>query len=446
MTTLAVEKHHWGSRRFLGIPAYRRLLATRLTSQWGDGLFQAGLAGAVLFNPERQADPTAIAAGFAVLLLPYSLIGPFTGALLDRWDRKKFIVVANVSRAAFVLLTALAVGAGLSGLPLYVSALVVMGIGRFVGSGLSASLPHVVDENHLVEANALATTAGAITAVFGAACAIGFRTVLGAGDGGSGWTTSIALTGMLASAFIASRFKAGVLGPDEVDEPHNAIKAVARGLLDGAKATWRTPNVTAALAAVLAHRAAFGVSLMVTLLLMRYSLHDVGILKAGIGGLGEVAVAGGAGILLAGILTDRIVDRFGVKTTICGALLLTAAAQIGLGLPMTLVSILSAGFVVIFAGQVVKLCVDTAVQRDVGDEVRGRVFALYDTLFNIAQVTAVSVTATVVPLDGRSPGLIITAAGLYLVGLAAYLLLLARKRQVQHSGLVSEDDSSHSIR
>ena len=160
-----MEKHHLGSRRFLGIPEFRRLLATRLASQWGDGLFQAGLAGAVLFNPERQADPAAIAAGFAVLLLPYSFIGPFTGALLDRWDRKKVIVVANVTRAAFILLTAAAVGAGLSGLLLYVSALIVMGIGRFVGSGLSASLPHVVPEDHLVEANALATTAGAIMAV-----------------------------------------------------------------------------------------------------------------------------------------------------------------------------------------------------------------------------------------------------------------------------------------
>ncbi len=445
MTTVAVEKHHWGSRRFLGIPEYRRLLATRLASQWGDGLFQAGLAGAVLFNPERQADPAAIAAGFAVLLLPYSVIGPFTGALLDRWDRKRVIVVANLTRATFVLLTALAVGAGLSGLPLYVFALVVMGIGRFVGSGLSAGLPHVVDEDHLVEANALATTAGAITAVFGAACAIGFRTVLGAGDGGSGWTTSIAVAGMLLSAFIASRFKAGVLGPDEVDEPPNAFKAVARGLLDGARATWRTPSVTAGLAALLAHRAAFGISLMITLLLMRYSLQDVGILKAGIGGLGEVAIAGGAGILLAGILTDRIVDRFGVKKTICGALLLTSAAQIGLGLPMTLPTILAAAFVIIFAGQIVKLCVDTAVQHDVGDEVRGRVFALYDTLFNIAQVTAVSITATVIPLDGRSHALILVAAGLYLVGLAAYLLLLARKRQAQHPGLVRENDGGHPI-
>ncbi|MGI5503845.1 MFS transporter [Lentzea sp. CA-135723] len=445
MTTLAVEKHHWGSRRFLGIPAYRRLLATRLASQWGDGLFQAGLAGAVLFNPERQADPLAIATGFAVLLLPYSVIGPFAGALLDRWDRKKVIVAANITRAVFVLLTAGAVGAGLSDLPLYVSALIVMGIGRFVGAGLSASLPHVVPEDHLVEANALATTAGAIMAVVGASCAIGFRTILGAGDGGSGWTTSIAVVGLLTSAFIASRFKPGVLGPDEVDEPNNAFMAVARGLLDGAKATWRTPSVTAALAAVLAHRAAFGISLMITLLLMRYSLEDVGILKAGIGGLGEVAVAGGAGVLLAGILTDRIVDRFGVTRTVCGALLLSAAAQVGLGLPMTLPTILAASFFVIFAGQIVKLCVDTAVQHDIPDEVRGRVFALYDTLFNVAQVTAVTITAMVVPLNGRAPVLMLAAAALYFVGLAGFLTLSARKRQVQHPGLVRENDSSHSI-
>ncbi|MEU7478485.1 MFS transporter [Lentzea sp. NPDC042327] len=445
MTTAAERKHHWGSRRFLGIPAYRRLLATRLASQWGDGLFQAGLAGAVLFNPERQAHPAEIAAGFAVLLLPYSFIGPFAGALLDRWDRRRVVLVANLLRAAFVLFTAVAVGMGLSGLPLYVFALIVMGIGRFVGSGLSAALPHVVPADHLVEANALAATAGAVMSVVGAASAIAFRAVLGAGDGGSGWTTSIAAAGMLLSAFIASRFKAGALGPDEVDEPHNAVKAVARGLLDGAKATLRTPSVTASLAALLAHRAAFGVNLIITLLLMRYALEDVGILKAGIGGLGEVAIAGGAGILLAGVLTDRIVNRFGIKRTICGTLVLTAVAQLALGLPMTLPSILAASFFLIFAGQVVKLCVDTAVQHDVGDEVRGRVFALYDTLFNVMQVTAVSLTATVIPLDGRSPALIVTAAGLYLAGLGAYLLLLARKRQAQHAALVREDDSSHPI-
>src|SRR6201999_1857898 len=65
-------------------PGFRRLLGVRLFAQFADGVFQASLAGAVLFNPERQAHASDIAAGFAVLLLPYSVIGPFAGVLLDR--------------------------------------------------------------------------------------------------------------------------------------------------------------------------------------------------------------------------------------------------------------------------------------------------------------------------------------------------------------------------
>ena len=86
-----------------------------------------------------------------------------------------------------------------------------------------------------------------------------------------------------------------------------------------------------------------------------------------------------------------------------------------------------------------------AVQHDIGDGVRGRVFALYDTLFNIAQVVAVTVAAAVAPLDGRSPGLVLAATVFYLIGLTAYLVLLARQRQAQHARLVGEDDRGHSV-
>lgn len=72
----------WRSVRSL--PDFWRLLQVRVASQFGDGLFQAGLAGALLFNPDRAADPMAIAGAFAVLFLPYSLLGPFAGALMDR--------------------------------------------------------------------------------------------------------------------------------------------------------------------------------------------------------------------------------------------------------------------------------------------------------------------------------------------------------------------------
>ena len=72
----------------LGRPGFRRLLATRILSQIADGWFQVGLAGSIFFNPERAPDALAITAGFAVILLPYSVLGPFVGVFLDRWSRR----------------------------------------------------------------------------------------------------------------------------------------------------------------------------------------------------------------------------------------------------------------------------------------------------------------------------------------------------------------------
>src|SRR5918998_4867753 len=160
-----------GVRRLLGTHGFGRLLSSRFAAQWGDGVFQAGLGGAVLFNPERQADPLAVAAGLTVLLLPYSLVGPFAGALLDRWNRRRVLVIANLLRVVPIVLVALAVGAGVGGVPLYLGGLLVTGVSRFVLAGVSAGLPPVVARRHLVEANALAATVGAAGAGFGGVCA-----------------------------------------------------------------------------------------------------------------------------------------------------------------------------------------------------------------------------------------------------------------------------------
>lgn len=424
-----------GPRRLIALPGFRRLLASRFAAQWGDGMFQAGLAGAVVFNPERAADPAAIVGGFAVLLLPYSIVGPFAGALLDRWDRRRVLVVANLLRGVLILVTALAVGAGLAGLPLYTGALIAVGISRFVNAGLSAALPHVVDERHLVEANAVATTLGAAVAVCGAGCAVALRAVVGSGNAGSAWVTGSAIIGSVLAVPPALRFAHGALGPDRVTEPSQTAIAVARGLFDGGRAALRTPSVAGGFVALFAHRAAFAASLLITVLLLRYSFHDVGPLKAGMAGLGEVATCGGAGLVVAGLTTARLVRRLGRERAVCGALVLAAATQVGLGLPMTLPTILLAAFLLTAAGQVIKLCVDSAAQQDIADDTRGRVFALYDTLFNITQVVAIALAATVVPMDGQAPGIVLTSTVLYLIGMLGYLLVVRFARRPAGSDL-----------
>ena len=68
---------------------FRRLFGTRLVSQFSDGIFQFAVYGYAFFTPEKQTSAAEAAAAFAVLLLPYSILGPFVGVFIDRWPRRR---------------------------------------------------------------------------------------------------------------------------------------------------------------------------------------------------------------------------------------------------------------------------------------------------------------------------------------------------------------------
>jgi len=435
-----------GVRRLVGTGGFRRLLGSRFAAQWGDGVFQTGLGGAVLFNPERQADPVAIALGLTVLLLPYSLLGPFAGALLDRWDRRRVLVFANLLRGVFIVATAVMVGTGVPTVPLYVGALLATAVSRFVNAGLSAAMPHLVPQRHLVEANAIATTIGAAVAIFGSGCAIALREVLGEGNVGSAWTTAVGVLGSVVAAIVAAGFRPGRLGPDAVDEPAQPIVAVAHGLADGARAAWRAPSVAAGFWALAAHRVAFAISTLVALLLFRNTFTDQGVLRAGLPGLGQALALGAVGVVLAAVFTPLLVARFGRPATVRLGLTLAGAAQLVFGVPMTLLTVLAAAFVLSLAGQTIKLCLDAEVQTSIGDQTRGRVFSLYDTMFNLSYVVATLAAAALVPDDGQSVTLMLVAAGVYAIGLVGFQLRLATAHGAQGpaGGSTGSTDSTDS--
>lgn len=143
-------------------PRMPRLALLRLAAQFGDGMFQAALSGAILFNPERETDPLAIAAGFAVLLLPYSVLGPYAGALLDRWDRRNVLLVASAARAMLIATAAITLFVGVGETPLLVLALATVGISRFVLAGVSAALPRVLEQRCLVPMNSVLATVASV--------------------------------------------------------------------------------------------------------------------------------------------------------------------------------------------------------------------------------------------------------------------------------------------
>jgi len=423
----AADTGKLGVAHLIRTPGFGRLLAVRFTTHWGDGMFQAALGGAVLFNPERQADPLAVAAGLAVLLLPYSVIGPFAGALLDRWDRRRVLVLANLMRAALVVVVAATVYAGVDGPGFYVGALVVAGLSRFTLSGLSVALPHVVPRRYLVEANTLAVTVGSGVAALGGASAIGLRELVGPGNIGSAITTLAPVVGLLLAAALASGFRRGALGPDRAGHGRPVV-TVLHGFADGARATMATPSITASFLALAAHRLAFGITTLLTLLLFRYAFTDAGPVRSGFAGVGQAVVLAAAGLGSAALITPWTVRRWGRAATVRVALVAATVAQLAVAALLSAPAVLVAAFVLAGAGQIVKLCTDAAVQSEAGDEVRGRVFALYDVVFNVGYVLAVSVTAFLSPPDGFAPGLLAAAAALYVLGLLAHDAQLRRNR------------------
>ena len=90
-------------------------------------------------------------------------------------------------------------------------------------------------------------------------------------------------------------------------------------------------------------------------------------------------------------------------------------------------TLLVASFGVGLAAQGIKICVDTFVQRDVDDAFRGRVFSLYDVLFNVAFVSAAVSAVVLLPRDGRAPVALTTIAVCYLL-LAGVFARVTRER------------------
>jgi MFS family permease len=409
----------WRSVR--NLPDFWRLLELRTASQFGDGLFQAGLAGALLFNPERAARPMAIAGAFAALFLPYSLLGPFAGALMDRWDRRLVLVGANLGRLVSVALVGVCLAVGAGNVVVLCGALVVNGLARFASSGLSAALPHVVPREQVVTMNSIATATAALAAFVGASFMLIPRTLFGSGDNGAASIILLVTIPVLISLLLSLRFRPHVLGPDDTRRAiHGSVfYAVITGWIHGARTVRQRPTVAATLSGLAAHRMVFGINTLVVLLLVRSS----GAAYVGaLGGAMLFLTATGTGAFLANVVTPPAVRRWGRYVTANGALAIAATIQIA-GVGVQLAAMAACGFFLAAAGQVVKLCGDTAIQVDVDDALRGHVFAVQDSLFWVTFIGAIAAAATVIPNDGHSPALVLAGTVLYLCGLAAHSIV-----------------------
>jgi MFS family permease len=405
---------------------FRHLFATRLISQAGDGVFTAGLGAYVFFNQTSFPNPGAAAAAFAVLYLPYSLIGPFAGVFIDRWSRRQILVWSALLRASFVVFTASLVASGRLGTPLYISVLAVLGVNRFFLSSLSAALPHVVGEDLLVMANAVAPTAGTIASFLGGLAGLGVHFATGGGQGGSAVTLLAAGGCYLVAGVIGATMRRDLLGPPPLAEGEQRrgllaeLLIVVRGLASGAQHVWQRRPVAAALGATASQRTMYGILLLTSILLYRNYFYATSGANASLAHFTLVVIAAAIGYATAAVATPIVTRRLS-KAAWIAILLGTGGVVTGtLGPTFAQPSFLVISLVLGMVAQSVAICATTIIQQLMDDRYRGRVFALYDMLFNVPFVLGAVVAAQIIPGSGKSYLLIAVAAAGYLLAAGVY--------------------------
>ena len=416
---------------FVGLlrhPRLSRLLAVRWSGQATDGIFQSALASFVLFSPERQANALSAAVGFAVVLLPYSIVGPVVGTILDRVSRQRALFFCNLARSANLFFVALLVYTGTTGVELTVVVLVAFGINRFILAALSAGLPLLVDSKSLITANAIAVTGGSVLVVVGGGIGVGVRALVdGAAiaDHADALLIVLAAAGYFIAALLTGRLKKYEIGPLQKEKESASFLQGFRDMKEGFQYLQERLDASRGIIATAVQRGGLTALTLTALLLERNTFNDPSKPEAGLQGFGIALTIAGIGVFLGAFLAPYGVARFGRHRWIKFAMIASACSPLILAVSQTEIGLCVTAFLTAFFGQNIKVTNDALVQSKIDDYHRGRVFAVYDVVVNGAIVSGGLIAALLLPPSGLSRIVPLAVSAAYL--LIAFIVLRPTK-------------------
>ena len=381
----------------------RPLLRTRWTGQFTDGIFQSALASFILFSPERQANALSAALAFAVVLLPYSIVGPMVGTLLDRFSRQRAVLFSNLSRAITLIFIALLIFQGRTGLELTIFVLIAFGVNRLILAGLSAGLPLVAPRSSLIAANALAVTGGSVWVVLGGGMGLLIRRItdsVTSADHADAYLIIAASCGYLIAATFASMMKKSEIGP----LPHQVRKgSLLEGFIEvreGFAFLIRHQDAARGIFATAIHRGGITALTLTAMLLERNTFNDPNDAEAGLAGLSIALSFAAIGFTIGALVAPLGVRWTGRHRWMRLSMLAAAFGSMILTIDRNQILLCAAAFTTGLFGQSVKVTNDALVQSKISDEFRGRVFAVYDVVVNGSIVSCSIIAALLLPQSG----------------------------------------------
>ena len=385
-------------RDVLGIPGARTLIAASAASQIGNWLYNAALLGYV-YSATHSAG--WVGAATICRLLPYVLLGPFGGAVADRYSRRAVLLAGDVLR--LLLMAAIAVTVATTGPVALVIAFTALASAAGCAEKPAAMglLPRLVGETRLGPANALLHTVQDLGVVIGPAIGAILLAVAPA------WIAFLA-NGV---TFAVSAVLISTMRPDEA--PARGYASGVAQLAVGLRTVRTTAFALWLIAVVAMVEFTYGAQ---TVQLVVYARQSLGL---GSGGYGVLLAAAGAGGLLSAVVNGRLSTSRRVSLIVIVAGSLACAAQFAYA-GVQVLAVALAVTVIGNAGLVsCEVVGETALARIVPREALGRVIGVFDAVSVAAMVAgAVLAPVLVASLSLRASLLILGAAALAITLLA----------------------------
>jgi len=389
---------------------FRSLWIAQTVSIVGDKINQVGLSIMVF---QLTGSLTQMGIVFAITFLPAALFGLIAGPLVDRWDRRRTMISADLLRAGFVsgmaVVAVVAMPVGWKIVLVYLLAFVSSTVALFFEPSRMALIPAVVTQDELMAANSLDMTTSSISELLG----IGFGGALVAtiGYGTAFWVDAI--TFLISAGFVLAvghRALARTLPKLSVSVIKDDLKAglerirndgVLRGVVITYAAIALGGGATMTLSVLLALDVYTGNALPPALRLTVVDLATtVGVLVGAVA-IGMSGPTGAGRKYLRGILAF-------------GAILL----------PFMLIHDLWIAAVVLFlagiANQYFVIPMITLLQTYTEPETRGRVFAVRTTISRIATVVGLAGAGLAAQMYGVLPMMVALGVFFLLVGMLGY--------------------------
>ncbi|WP_214110275.1 MFS transporter [Acrocarpospora catenulata] len=372
-----------------------RLIEVTAAHSAGDALITVSLAGALFFGlPVGQARGQ-VALYLLITMVPFTVVAPFVGPVLDRFRSGRRYVMAGTLFARGLLCWGMASSVVYGDtLSLFPAALAVLVLSKAYNVSRAAIMPSVLPADiTLVTGNARVALFALVSAGAAAGAAAGLTAWIGAE-----WVLRGAMAVFLVSGVIAVRLPRHVDSPDPEEE-------------EEAAPGWRTwfqmgPVVAEAMRANAAIRVQAGF-LVFFLLFLVQDKHLQGLAPEIT--LGLLAAAAGGGGLMGAAVASWARSR-SPQLIVLATLALTTVTTIVAAFFFTLWSAVAVALVGAFAQGLGKLALDAIVQREIGEEVRSSTFGVVEALLQIAWVFGGLVGLMLSLFTGGPIGLAVMAA------------------------------------